>query len=198
MSRFYFVLSILGSCVLLYSLYERIYAGEFIIETKHKGISKFYTGLLIFWIFSLGGFSILDYKNGENMNSNRILQGMFWIQLCLEHILSKRSLGIAEGGVYTGNPDYSRFTKWTGIKSYAWIEEDKIQLKTWGRMDKIAIKELEVEESQKEEVDKLLDEFINKKDNELYRRRSRRAMIPIILIGIVMTIGYITILKISY
>ncbi|GAA0729345.1 hypothetical protein GCM10008905_29210 [Clostridium malenominatum] len=197
MSKFYFILSIIMSCALLYSLYERIYAGEFIIETKHKGISKFYTGLLIFWIFTLGGFSILDYKSGESMNSSQILQGVFWIQLCLEHILSKRSLGITEGGVYSGDSNYSRFTKWTRIKSYTWISENKIQLKTWGRMDKIAIKELEVDEKQREEVDKLLNEFMNKKDSEINKKGAFKAIAYIILIGVVMSIGYVNLIKIG-
>ncbi|MEW9097126.1 MAG: DUF5673 domain-containing protein [Clostridiaceae bacterium] len=196
MNRFYTVLSIIASCALLHSLYERIYAGRFIIKIKHRRISIFYTVLLVFWIFALG-YSLLVYLKGKSLNMDGILQGVFWIQLCIGNLLSRRSLGITEGGIYSGDIKYSYFSKWSQVKSYTWISDNKIEFQTLGRKNKIIKGELEVDEEQKEEVDKLLNEFINKKDKEINEKRNFRAITYVILIGIVISIGYINLIKIS-
>ncbi|GAA0729341.1 hypothetical protein GCM10008905_29200 [Clostridium malenominatum] len=192
----YIIINIIASCFLLYSLYERIYAGRFIIKTQRKKISVLYTAVLALYIY-ITGASLLDYTRGNSVNINTILQGVTWIQICASNILIRVTLGITKGGIYSGDSTSSHFTKWGRIKSYAWISDNKIQFELLGRENRVVNTELEVNEKPKEEVDKLLNEFINKKDKEINEKRNFKLKVSIALIAIIMAIGYVNLIKIS-
>lgn len=72
------ILNIMASCFLLISLYERIYAGKFIIKTKRKKISVFYTTMLVLASCSVI-ISFLYYFEGKykDIYITYNLQGIF-------------------------------------------------------------------------------------------------------------------------
>ncbi|MBU5483785.1 hypothetical protein KQI86_05535 [Clostridium sp. MSJ-11] len=196
MINYYIILNIIMSCFLLYGLYEKISAGKFIIQTRRKKISILYVVILVLWI-CITSVHILFYIKNKSIDIKEILQGFTWIQIGILNLLSRQALGVTKGGTYSSTSNSCRFIKWNKIKSYTWISENKIQLETLGRRNKIIERELEVDEEQKEEVDKLLNEFINKKDNEINEKRNFRAIAYVVLIGIVMFIGYANLIRIS-
>lgn len=161
---FWSVLNIMASYFLLISLYQRIYAGKFIIKTKRKKISLFYTTMLVLASCSVI-ISFLYYLEGR-YKDNYItynLQGIFWIQMGITYFLGRLSLGIAKGGIYSDvNSKFSHFTKWDKIKSYKWISDNVIRFETLMGKDSISNIELEVNSEQKEEVDKFLKEKLLK------------------------------------
>ncbi|WP_315122111.1 DUF5673 domain-containing protein [uncultured Clostridium sp.] len=195
MNRFYIVLNIIMSYLLLIHLYKRVYAGKFIIQTRRKKISIFYVLLLVLWTYMTSGY-ILFYIKNKSTDINGILQGLTWIQICITNFLSRRSLGITENGVYSGEAKSSDFTKWSKIKSYKWISDNKIEFETLGRRNKTIERELEVDEEQKEEVNKLLNESINI-DRGINKNINFKLVALTTLIGIVISIGYFNLIKIS-
>lgn len=135
----YIILSIIMSYCLLRDVYERISAGEFIIKTKSKKISVLYVVLLILCA-CITSFEIVYYLNNKKININQILQGIFWIQIFILNLLSNRSLGLTEGGIYSGDLKSSYFTKWNRIRSYKWISDNVIQFEVLEKKIKLLIR----------------------------------------------------------
>lgn len=192
----YIIINIIASCFLLYSLYERIYAGRFIIKIQRRKISVLYTVVLALYIYVTGD-SLLDYTRGKSVNINTILQGVTWIQICALNLLSRAASGVAKGGIYSGDSKSSHFTKWSRIKSYTWISDNVIQFELLGRENRIVNTEFKIDTRGKEEVDNLLNEFIGKKSNEINKERKLRAIVLIVFIGILMFIGYGNLIRIG-
>ncbi|MBE6066785.1 MAG: hypothetical protein E7211_03650 [Clostridium lundense] len=193
---FYIILNIAMSYCLLHSLYERIYAGKFIIKTKRKKIPVINTMTAV-----VGGYaaarSFLDYFAGGVGDIYEILQGVFWIQLCISQFLGRLSLGIAEGGVYSGDSTVSYFTKWSKVKNYTWISDDVIRLETLTRRGKIFNTELEVDSEQKQEVNRVLKHNLNEIDREVNERGSFNLKVLITLTIAVMVGLNANLIKIS-
>ncbi|WP_097027458.1 DUF5673 domain-containing protein [Clostridium peptidivorans] len=193
---FWIIWNIIGSCGLLLSLYERIYAGKFILKTKRKKISLIYTIPAVLWGYATVR-RFFDYFGGREVDIYAIFQGLLWIQLCILLLLGRLSLGIAEGGIYSENLNFSCFTKWGKVKSYTWISDNIIQFETLTRKGRISNTELEVSLEQKEEVDKLLKDNLNKTDREVNKKINFKLKVLIALITVVLVIGNVSLIKIS-
>lgn len=193
---FYIILNIAMSYCLLHSLYERIYAGKFIIKTKRKKIPVINTMTAV-----VGGYaavrSFLDYFGGRVGDIYETLQGVFWIQLCISQFLGGLSLGIAEGGIYSGDSTVSYFTKWSKVKNYTWISDNVIGFETLTRRGKIFNTELEVDLEQKEEVNRVLKHNLNEIDREVNERGSFKLKLLITLTIAVMVGLNANLIKIS-
>lgn len=184
---YYIILNMIMSYFLIYGLYERIYAGEFIIKTKRRKIPVINTITAV-----LGGYaavrSFLDYFVGGGSDIYEIFQGVLWLQLCISQFLGRLSLGIAKGGIYSGDPNYSTFTKWSKVKSYTWISDNVIKFENLRRIGSAFNTELEVDSEQKEEVNRALKHNLNEIDREVNERGSFKLKVLITLI-IAMMIG---------
>lgn len=193
---FYIILNIAMSYCLLHSLYERIYSGKFIIKTKRKKIPVINTMTAV-----VGGYaavrSFLDYFAGGVGDIYEILQGVFWIQLCISQFLGRLSLGIAKGGIYSGDSTVSYFSKWSKVKSYTWISDNVIGFETLTRKGKIFNTELEVDLEQKQEVNRVLKHNLNEIDREVDVRGNFKLKVLITLVAIVMIIVNTNLIKIS-
>ncbi|KGK86993.1 DUF5673 domain-containing protein [Clostridium sp. HMP27] len=193
---FYIILNIAMSYCLLHSLYERIYAGKFIIKTKPKKIPVINTMTAV-----VGGYaaarSFLDYFAGGVGDIYEIFQGVFWMQLCTSQFLGGLSLGIAKGGVYSGDSTVSYFTKWSKVKSYTWISDNVIGFETLTRKGKIFNTELEVDSEQKQEVNRVLKHNLNEIDREVNERGNFKLKVLITLVAVMMIIVNVNLIKIS-
>ncbi|WP_179632106.1 DUF5673 domain-containing protein [Clostridium peptidivorans] len=139
----------------------------------------------------------MHYLKGEAVDIYAIFQGVFWVQLCISQFLERLSLGIAKGGIYSGDSTVSYFTKWSKVKNYTWISDDVIQFETLTRKGKIFNTELEVDSEQKEEVDKLLKDNLNKTDREVNENNSFKFKMSIALMAAVMIVVNVNLIKIS-
>lgn len=192
----YIVFDIIMSYLLLSDVYERISAGKFIIKTKVEKVSVLYIILLVLCL-GITGFDIVNYLENKKIYINGVLQGTFLIQFCVLNLLNRTPLGITKGGIYSGNVRSSNFTKWNRIRSYTWISDNVVQLELLGKGNKIVNTDLEVNKEQIEEINKLLKESINKTDSVVDKKRNSKIIVATALIGIIMTMGYINIIKIS-
>ena len=193
---FWIISNIIVGCGLLHSLYERIYAGKFIIKTKRQNIQILTITLAVLWGYSaVRGF--FDYLGGREVDIYPIFQGIFWIQLCISYFLGRFSLGIAKGGIYSGDSTISYFTKWSKVKSYTWISDNVIQLETLTRKGSTSNTELEVNPEQREEVDKLLKDTLNEIDREANENRSFKLKIFIALMAALMIGVNVNLIKMS-
>lgn len=190
---FLITLNLIASYCLAYSLYERIYAGKFTSKTKRKKISIIYTIMLVLCSCTVVG-DLLYYFEGKEVYISLMLQGIFWIQMAISYFLGRLSLGIAKGGIYSGDPKSSYFTKWSRIKNYTWISDNIIQFETLTRKGNVFTTELEVVSEQKEEVDKLLKDNLNKADREVNEKGNFKLKV---LIAVVMIVVNVSLIKIS-
>lgn len=193
---FWIISNIIISYCLLDSLYKRIYAGKFIIKTKRKKIPVINTMLAVLWGYAAVR-SFLDYLGGQVGDIYEIFQGIFWIQLCISQFFQRLSLGIAEGGIYSGDSTVSTFTKWSKIKNYTWISDNVIQFENLTRKGSISNTELEVDSEQKEEVNRVLKHNLNEIDREVNERGSFKLKVLITLIAAVMIGVNANLIKIS-
>lgn len=124
---FYTILTIIGTCLLLNTLYTLYHHGRFIIKVKeNKGLAIFWVVLLIVWVCVIF-ITTSDYIHYEELRvNNYILQSIFWIEFSISNIIrSLRSSEIRENGIYNSGDFY----RWSKIKSYSWVLPNTLQFK---------------------------------------------------------------------
>ncbi|WP_097027460.1 hypothetical protein [Clostridium peptidivorans] len=193
---FWITLNLIASYCLVYSLYERIYAGKITFKTKQKKIPIIYTIMLVLCSCTVV-IDLLYYFKGKEVYISLMMQGVFWIQMAISNLLGRLSLGIAKGGIYSGDLKSSYFTKWSRIKNYTWISDNVIEFETLTRKGNIFTTELEVVSEQKEEADKLLKDNLNKTDREVNENNSFKLKMFIALMAAVMIVVNVSLIKIS-
>ena len=192
----YIIVNIIISCFLLINLYEKIYAGEFIIETRQRISSIIYTIGLVVWSY-VAIRNLIDYIAGKSIDVQEILQITMQIQTCICWILMLLPSEITKDDMYSDESILSYFAKSKRIKNYTWISDNIVQFEVFTRKNSIISTELEVEQEQREEVDKFLSENIKKIDKATNKKRIFKSRMITILIAIVMVIGHINLIKIS-
>lgn len=192
----YLILNIAMSYCLLHSLYERIYAGKFIIKIRQKKILIIWSIALIAYLCILG-LSLKNYLRGDSIRVDGILNEVFFIQIAISDILNKSALGITKGGIYSGDSKYSTFTKWNKIKNCAWLSDDTLQIESITRKNKTLTTELKLNLEQKEEVNIILREKLNDKHELISAKKNLILRTAVILVAILIIIGHVNLVKIS-
>lgn len=192
----YIIGNIIISCILLLNLYHEIYEGGFIIKRKQNFFSIVYIIALVLWSYTAVR-SLIDYLGGKNIDAQEILQITMQIQTCILWILIFPALGKTKNDIYSDESILSYFAKSKRIKNYSWTSDNIVEFEIFTRKNSIISTELEVDQEQREEVDKFLSENIKKIDKATNKKRIFKLRMITILIAIVMAIGHINLIKIN-
>lgn len=192
--NYYIIINIVASCFLLISLYEKIYAGEFIIETRKRISSIIYIIGLVVWSY-VAIRNLIDYITGKSIDVQEILQITIQIQICILWILMLLPSEITKDDMYSDESIRSYFAKSKRIKNYLWISDNIVQFEIFTRKNSIITTELEVNLEKREEVDEFLKKNIKKIDETTNKKRIFKLRIVILVIAIIMAMGHISLIK---
>lgn len=117
-----------------------------LITSKRGFYFYFWIFILIMWIFN----SLISY------DSKRLILYLLWVEVSVINIIkSFRSSGIYEDGLYCRGTFY----KWSYIRSYFWVSDNELKLRTKYLKIKVYIKD-----ELKSDFEEELQRYVSKED----------------------------------